>query len=135
MYELLDNGRNYPKNTPGYKLVAEVLGQGVFTDVGEDWKKGRKTIQPTFNPSKFNRYFTLVRDESEQTLGAMINTGEITLNFSSWSTRYALHVIGRSLIDETLEESFDLISRSLTHLIELTEKKMTALTKFFLSNG
>lgn len=129
-YVLLDNGRNYPKNTPGYKLVADVIGQGVFTDVGEEWKKGRKTIQPTFNPSKFDHYFSIVSDESQKTIVAMKNLNTETLNFSSWSTRYALHVIGRSLFNETLEDSFDIISKSLSHLIDLTEVKMTSITQF-----
>ena len=131
-YVLLDNSKNYPKNTPGYQKVAEVLGQGVFTDIGEEWKKGRKAIQPTFNPSKFDYYFGIVDNESHKTIKKMKNSIESdgTINMSSWSTRYALHVIGRSLFNETLENSFEIISKKLSHLINLTEKKMTYITPF-----
>jgi cytochrome P450 len=129
-YVLLDNGKNYPKNTPGYKRVAEVLGQGVFTDVGEEWKIGRKVIQPTFNPSKFDHYFSIVADETQKTINQMKAAAKEnhSINMSSWSTRYALHVIGRSLLNETLEDSFNVISKNLSHLIDLTEKKMTYIT-------
>lgn len=126
-YVLLDNAKNYPKNTPGYMLVSEVLGMGVFTDVGDDWKQGRRVIQPTFNPGKFDRYFKIVNDETESTLSQM-KPGKV--NMSSVSTAYALHVIGRSLFDENLEESFATISKNLSHLIDLTEKKMTYITPF-----
>lgn len=130
-YVLLDNAKNYPKNTPGYQLVSEVLGMGVFTDVGEDWRKGRRVIQPTFNPSKFDRYLKIVLQESEATLKKIeqeLTTGR-EINMTKHSTAYPLHVIGRSLFDETLEESFTLISQNLSHLIDLTEKKMTYFTK------
>lgn len=131
-YVLLDNFKNYPKNTPGYQLVAEVLGQGVFTDVGEDWRKGRKAIAPTFNPSKFDYYFGIVLDETNLTIEKMKadSLKNSSVNMSSQSTAYALHVIGRSLFNENLSESFDVISKNLSHLIDLTEKKMTFLTKF-----
>jgi cytochrome P450 len=131
-YVLLDNSKNYPKNTPGYQKVAEVLGQGVFTDVGEEWKKGRRVIQPTFNPSKFDHYYELVFDESSKSVEKMraeYSTNK-TFNINSISTAYALHVIGRSLFNQTLAESFQVISRNLSHLIDLTEKKMTYVTPF-----
>ncbi|MDD4972917.1 MAG: cytochrome P450 [Bacteriovorax sp.] len=131
-YVLFDHSKNYPKNTPGYQRVAEVLGQGVFTDIGEEWKNGRRAIAPTFNPSKFDHYFSLVSDETKNTILRMKNSRSVdgSINMSSWSTRYALHVIGRSLFNETLENSFDIISKKLSHLIDLTEKKMTYITPF-----
>lgn len=131
-YVLVDNSKNYPKNTPGYQKVAEVLGQGVFTDVGEEWRKGRRVIGPTFNPSKFDYYFSIVNDETQKTIQEIKSESSVhkSLNMSSRSTAYTLHVIGRSLFNETLEESFHIISRSLSHLIDLIEKKMTYITPF-----
>lgn len=130
-YVLLDNAKNYPKNTPGYQLVSEVLGMGVFTEVGEEWRKGRRVIQPTFNPSKFDRYLKIVNEETKATLARMEKDLEAgsELNMSKHATAYPLHVIGRSLFDDTLEDSFTLISKHLSHLIDLTEKKMTYFTK------
>ncbi|MBC7712562.1 MAG: cytochrome P450 [Rhizobacter sp.] len=123
-YVLFENAKNYPKNTPGYKRVAEVIGQGVFTDVGDDWKKGRRAIQPIFNPSKFDHYYDLISEESNKTISKMLLEKDDEFNLSYWSTRYALHVIGRSLLNESLEDSFDIISQKLSKLIDLTEKKM-----------
>ncbi len=128
-----DNAKNYPKNTPGYQKVAEVLGQGVFTDVGEEWRRGRKIVQPIFNPSKFDHYFDLINDESNQlikNLEKASGDSEKEVDLSYWTTRYALHVIGRSLLNETLEESFNIISQKLVELIDLTEKKMTRIFPF-----
>ncbi|MBC7427828.1 MAG: cytochrome P450 [Bacteriovorax sp.] len=129
-YVLFDNAKNYPKNTPGYQRVAEVIGQGVFTDIGDEWRKGRRAIQPIFNPSKFDHYFGLILEESDKTLSKMLEEKDEEFNMSYWSTRYALHVIGRSLLNESLEDSFDIISQKLSKLIDLTEKKMTAILPF-----
>ena len=125
------NAKNYPKNTPGYQRVAEVIGQGVFTDIGEEWRRGRRVIQPIFNPSKFDHYFDLINEESDATVAKLLKESEKSeVNMSYWSTRYALHVIGRSLLNERLEESFDVISQKLSELIDLTEKKMTRIFPF-----
>lgn len=131
-YVLLDQAKHYPKNTPGYKRVAEVLGQGVFTDIGEEWRKGRKAIQPIFNPSKFDHYFDIVKNESDKMIAGLVREVPHSklINMSQWSTRYALYVIGHSLLNEDLESSFDIISKKLSHLIDLTEKKMTAILPF-----
>lgn len=129
-YVLFENAKNYPKNTPGYKRVAEVIGQGVFTDVGEEWRKGRRVIQPIFNPSKFDHYFTIINEEANATVASLMKEEKKEFNMSYWSTRYALHVIGRSLLNERLEESFDIISQKLSDLIDLTEKKMTRIFPF-----
>lgn len=129
---LFDQAKIYPKNTPGYNRVAEVLGNGVFTDVGEEWRKGRKAIQPIFNPSKFDHYFDVVRIEADKCVARIEDNLHKTnfINMSEASTRFALYVIGRSLLNEDLEKSFDVISQKLSHLIDLTEKKMTALLPF-----
>ncbi len=129
-YVLFENAKNYPKNTPGYQRVAEVIGQGVFTDIGDEWKRGRRAIQPIFNPSKFDHYFDLITEESNKTVAKMLEEKDLEFNMSYWSTRYALHVIGRSLLNESLEDSFDVISQKLSKLIDLTEKKMTAILPF-----
>lgn len=131
-YVFFENAKNYPKNTPGYQRVAEVIGQGVFTDVGVSWRQGRKIIQPIFNPSKFDYYFSIVDDESEklvQVISQEIQKNSIQ-DFSYWSTKYALNVIGKSLINESLEESFNIISQKLSELIDLTELKMTRIFPF-----
>lgn len=126
---LFDQAKIYPKNTPGYKRVAAVIGMGVFTDVGEEWRKGRKAIQPIFNPSKFDHYFNVVRIETDKSVVRLTSKVKKsnTVNMSEESTRYALYVIGRSLLNEDLEKSFDVISQKLSHMIDLTEKKMTEL--------
>jgi cytochrome P450 len=126
---LFDQAKIYPKNTPGYKRVAAVIGMGVFTDVGEEWRKGRKAIQPIFNPSKFDHYFNVVKRETDKSVVRLTDKVKKsnTINMTEESTRYALYVIGRSLLNEDLEKSFDVISQKLSHMIDLTEKKMTEL--------
>lgn len=130
-YVLVDNFKNYPKNTPGYQKVTDILGKGVFTDVGEGWREGRRVIQPIFNPNKYDYFFNIIMDEADSFIKS-INSERLSnkeLNFSRISTKYALNVIGRSLINEPLEESFETISSNLSSLIELTELKMMYLTQ------
>lgn len=126
---LFEKAKNYPKNTPGYQRVADVIGMGVFTDIGEEWRKGRRVIQPIFNPSKFDHYFDVVDYETNRILNLIEESLKTTkkIDFSFVATKYALHVIGKSLLNEDLQGSFQIISESLAKLISLTERKMVQI--------
>lgn len=126
-YVLVDNYKNYPKNTPGYKRVADVLGGGVFTDVGPEWVKGRRVIQPFFNPRQYDNFFKIILDEAFTSI-EKLKSSENDVNISRVSTQFTLNVIGRSLISDKMEDSFEIITKSLSELIHLTETRMLYLT-------
>lgn len=128
---LKSNAKNYPKNTPGYKKVSDVIGDGVFTDVGEPWKKARKVIQPFFNPKKFDRYRSIVKKEC---LNSLQKIEEMDLsnpvNISILMTEFTLQVLGQTMFNENLGQFVDVINKDLTTLIHITEDRLNYINPF-----
>src|SRR3954468_20647984 len=48
-YVLQKNQRNYSKSPLQTESLAKYVGKGILTNDGEDWKRQRKFIQPSFN--------------------------------------------------------------------------------------
>ena len=129
---LKTNAKNYPKNTPGYKRVSDVIGDGVFTDVGTPWKNARKVIQPFFNPKKFDRYRDIVEKECENALNVLGQRNNKTepFNISLLMTEFTLQVLGQTLFGENLGKFVDVINRDLSILIHITEDRLIQINPF-----
>jgi cytochrome P450 len=124
------NAKNYPKNTPGYKKVSEVIGDGVFTEVGESWRNIRKVVQPFFNPRNFSRYQQIVHDECEQALQEIHRGLGGEINFSLIALNYTLRVLGQSMFTQDLGRFTDVVNREFAILVDLTEKRLTRILPF-----
>ena len=46
---LVDNNRNYSKDTRSNQIFGKVAGQGLITAEGETWRKQRRMMQPSFH--------------------------------------------------------------------------------------
>jgi cytochrome P450 len=122
------NANNYPKNTPGYKKVSTVIGDGVFTEVGDSWKKIRKVLQPFFNPKKFDFYNKTINEVAKDSIQNLKLKNDETLNISHFATEYTLQVLGKIFFSEDLGQEVLKIYKHLSILIEITENQ---LTEFF----
>lgn len=49
---LVNNARNYARDDVAFKEVENLLGRGLLTMDGEDWRKRRKLMQPAFHHQK-----------------------------------------------------------------------------------
>ncbi len=53
---LVDNNRNYGKQTRGFEKLRLVLGQGLLTSEGDFWRRQRRIAQPAFHKEKIRRF-------------------------------------------------------------------------------
>jgi cytochrome P450 len=129
---LKTNAKNYPKNTPGYKKVSDVIGDGIFTDVGTPWKNARKITQPFFNPKKFDRYRDIVEKECHHALNIIEqrNNADVPFNISLLMTEFTLQVLGQTLFGENLGQFVDVINKDLSTLIHITEDRLIQINPF-----
>ena len=52
---LLDNNRNYSKDTSSNRLFSKVIGEGLLTTEGETWRKQRRMMQPAFHHTRIEQ--------------------------------------------------------------------------------
>lgn len=125
---MLKNAKNYSKDTPGYRKVAEIAGQAVFTDSGDLWKKERALIAPYFKKSKLTGYEDIVKKSCDLLKKRVFESNiENEVNISTLMTEYTLRVVGECLFKEDLGVYAVDIEKELTNLINIANGKINKL--------
>jgi cytochrome P450 len=65
---LVDNNRNYSKDTYSNRLFSKVIGQGLLTTEGEVWRKQRRLMQPAFHHRRIELLDRMIVEVSESML-------------------------------------------------------------------
>lgn len=65
---LLDNHSNYVRPLLTRQILAPIIGNGLLSAEGEDWRKQRKIVAPTFAPSAVAGMAGLMADASQRQL-------------------------------------------------------------------
>ena len=65
---LVDNNRNYSKDTYINRMFKTEVGNGLLTAEGEDWHRQRRLMQPSFNPQHLARLDGLITSRTEHLL-------------------------------------------------------------------
>lgn len=123
---LKKDARNYSKDTPGFRLVAEVTGNGVFTENGDQWLKIRKVVQPFFSKVHHEHWGKIVQECSQnlvEQLSRELKPNQPML-LSHYMTQIALSVLGRTVFNEDLGHMIDTVEKELSRLVEITNERM-----------
>ena len=101
--------RQFNKETSVYRCFHRALGNSLIASEGENWKRRRKMMTPTFTPAAVNVFFELMREQAERTLTDW--DGE--MDFGPAMNRLAMEVSGKALFsrsfDARSEDIFDWI--------------------------
>ena len=57
---LVDNNRNYSKDTRSNQIFRKVVGDGLITAEGETWRKQRRMMQPAFHHTRIEKLDSLI---------------------------------------------------------------------------
>jgi enediyne biosynthesis protein E7 len=99
---LADNAGNYHKGI-GLTEARRVLGDGLLTSEGEQWRRHRRAVQPAFRRERVAGFSGVVVDETEGMLQRLDgHVGHGTVDMAAEMTRLTLRVLGRALLDADL---------------------------------
>lgn len=76
----------------------EVLGNGLLTSDGEEWRRQRRRIQPGFRHESIRRYATLIAEEAESMVGAL-KDGDV-LDLRQHMMQLTLRIVCRALFGQ-----------------------------------
>lgn len=65
---LLDNNRNYSKDTSSNRLFSKVIGEGLLTTEGETWRKQRRMMQPAFHHTRIEQLDRMIVEATRSML-------------------------------------------------------------------
>jgi cytochrome P450 len=108
--------RTLSKDTIGFRAMADLLGRGLLTTEGEDWRRQRRIVQPLFTPRRVEGYAGLMAEEAAAVAqdgtagtdgtngadGAATTAEPVDLHLLM--LRYTLRVVGRALFGDAIED-------------------------------
>jgi len=102
---LVDNQKNYGKQTRGYEKLRHVLGNGLVTSEGEFWKRQRRIANPAFHRERIAHFSEVMVDCAGKMLDgwqARMAKGE-PFDVSKEMMRVTLRVIGLTMLSTDVE--------------------------------
>jgi len=125
---LQDNARGYNKQTPGFNVVRELLGQGLLTSEGDFWLRQRRLAQPAFHRQRLQGFARTMSEEAGALADALAaRAGGAPFDISESLTRLALRIASLTLFGADVDEETAAVGRALTEMNELANARITTL--------
>lgn len=97
---LQSDASKYDKQTMGYRQVARVLGEGLFTSDGDHWRDNRVVLQPFFTRKTLAHYGTKMRRHALD-LCETLPPGPVDME--AQMVALTLRILGDCIFDEDFE--------------------------------
>lgn len=94
----------------------EVLGNGLLTSDGEEWRRQRRRIQPGFRHESIRRYATLIAEEAETMVGSLKDGAVFDLR--QQMMQLTLRIVCRALFGQHFAGRSERLSRAMGALQE-----------------
>lgn len=110
---LQKNNRNYVKGFD-QKPMKQVLGEGLLTNEGDEWREKRKYIQPFFYRKKMPDYFDNMLLETQSTIRALAQQPkDVPIDIHKVVGRLTLQIVSKCLFDFRVDHDLDEALREL----------------------
>ena len=116
---LVDNHRNYNKQSRGFKVVAQFLGNGLLTSEGSFWLRQRRLMQPAFHRERLAGLSSIMNDEAQacaERLKPKARSGE-EFNIAAEMMRLTLRVVSRSMLGAEISGAEETVERSMAVIL------------------
>lgn len=104
---LVGNARNYRKTTPGYRVLRLLLGDGLVTAEGEDWKRKRRIANPAFHRRCLAGFVEQMDAAADAACAGYAADGEDPRDLAVDMQRLTLQIAGETLFHVDLSAESD----------------------------
>lgn len=126
---LVDNAKAYSKNTRSYQALVDVLGTGLLTADGEDWKWRRKAAQQAFRKECMRAFLPIFLEATTDLCDAWAPLADgRPVDASPHLTQLTLTALGRCLFGRDLGTEADSVGQTLGEALREGEGRWTRVT-------
>lgn len=101
---LVDEVREFPKNQLLGHLLEPLLGESIFTTNGEQWKKQREMLNPSFEMARISHVFGLMNDAVKEMNQGFHSQGEVNrFDIDPEMTYVTADIIFRTILSSRLD--------------------------------
>ncbi len=112
---LIQNHRNYVKQTKGYKIMRLLLGNGLVTSEGDFWLRQRRIAQPSFHPQRIRSFGATMVEATAAKLDAWSKSCERgdVIDVAGEMMEVALDIVGRTLLSTPMADHTNTVGPAL----------------------
>lgn len=129
---LVDNPRNYSKQTRGYANLRKMLGNGLVTSEGSFWLRQRRISQPAFHREKIGALSAVIARDADETIAswdARIAKGE-AFDFNSEMMKLTMRIIGEMLFSVDVSGDSDEAGGAINEMVHQALQRTVSLLNF-----
>lgn len=126
---MIDHVKNYSRKK-SYAILQEMLGNGLITTEGEEWRKRRRIAQPAFYKEKLELLLKQMETSIQSYIQNWDNRVEERVDLDTEMSQITLHVLSNSIIQSDLEEKFPSVKKDLAEAWNYLAKKRFNTIKF-----
>ena len=91
-----DNYRNYSKQTPGFRVLRTVLGDGLLTSEGDAWLRLRRIAQPAFHRARISAFADTIATAATELANRWDSDDASETNLTAEMMRLTLRIVGET---------------------------------------
>ncbi|MCY1015654.1 cytochrome P450 [Pyxidicoccus sp. MSG2] len=126
---LQDNARNYNKQTRGFAVIRELLGQGLVTSEGDFWLRQRRLAQPAFHRQRLAGFASTMVDATADLARALeprIASGQ-PFDVAEDLTHLTLRIAGLTLFGTEVGDESRAVGDALGRVQTFANSRLTQL--------
>ena len=124
---LVENVRNYTKQTRGYAQLRRVFGNGLVTSEGSFWLRQRRIAQPAFHREKLGKLSQAMVRDTADTLAAMASKTGTAFDFSYDMMKLTMRIIGEVLFSVDVSGDSDVAGQAINELVHQLMRRTVSL--------
>lgn len=115
---LAGNADRYSKQDAAYNEIRALVGDGLLTSEGEDWRRQKRLIQPLFTHSRVAGYVDMMSQESAELVERwnQMRQEDGTVDLHSEMTRFSLRVVCRALFGTDIDKIVPVLKDNVPYL-------------------
>jgi cytochrome P450 len=113
---LATKSAKYRKQHSAFERLSEILGDGLLTSDGDNWKRQRRLVQPGFHPDRLREYSTAMVEEAAA-MAKVWSDGEVR-DVSVDMMELTMRVVARTLFSHRVDEESEMVGRAMMQLQE-----------------
>ena len=109
---------NYGKTGEAFQEIRDLLGNGLLTSDGEEWKRQKRMIQPIFTHRRVAGYVPMMVEEADAVVArwTAAAAGPGTVDLHADMTRATLRVVGRALFGADVDHAVEVLEDPVPYL-------------------
>lgn len=122
---LVSNASAYLKTATIKSVMQPLLGNGIFVNDGDSWKKQRKLVSPAFHHKRVASYADLMVRYAEDLADTWRDGAEIDLD--AHMTDYTMHVVSKALFDAEMSGEEAELRHVIDEILTVVDKRLMTL--------